>query len=299
VPQTKSIKSIKYSPVNVLNRSFYSSKIFLNDDKKKAIPIDPKLQQAKKPTATMEPPKVATSSSVRSVANIPTTSTGAAPRTVVRGPEDLEAIKANISKLLEQEIETVKDEALAVDAHTDITKQFLAKTKYEIIEGKEGEVTLKRSHANQTVTVIFNKNEPAESQEYENMEEEAAETAKETDDLVAKEGQNGMPVKQTVQIEISFTDKKGKWVLGGFAGKDNRLYIEDMSIAHGDEAPDQSLEALPFESLSDELQDRIYDFLDEVAVDDQLAHFVKYYTAESETKSAVRFLENLKNFMHQ
>jgi len=176
---------------------------------------------------------------------------------------------------------------------------FLQKQKYEIIEGKEGEVTLKRSHANQTVTVIFNKNEPAESQEYENMEEEAAETAKETDDLVAKEGQNGMPVKQTVQIEISFTDKKGKWVLGGFAGKDNRLYIEDMSIAHGDEAPDQSLEALPFESLSDELQDRIYDFLDEVAVDDQLAHFVKYYTAESETKSAVRFLENLKNFMHQ
>ncbi len=70
-----------------------------------------------------------------------------------------------------------------------------------------------------------------------------------------------------------------------------------MSVAQGDEAPEQSLDALPFESLTDELQDRIYDYLDEVAVDDQLAHFVKHYTAECETKSAVKFLENLKDFM--
>jgi len=119
--------------------------------------------------------------------------------------------------------------------------------------------------------------------------------AKETDDLVAKEGENSMPIKQSLQVEVAFSDKKSKWVLGGFAGKDNRLYIEDMSIAHQAEKTETvdnasttneptPLEALPFESLSDELQDRIYDFLDEVHVDDQLAHFVKYYTAESETK---------------
>jgi len=285
---------------NILSRSFYSSKFFLDDDKKKTITLDPKYQ-GKKSTATLEQSRPSLSTMTKSVVS-PTPCSSQAPRTVVRGPEDLESIKANISKLLEQEIETVKEEALAVEIHSDVTKQFLAKTKYEITDGKEGEVSLKRTQGNQTITVVFNRNEPSESQEFEQMEEDAEGSAKENEELVSKDeaSAGAIPVKQSVQIEVAFNDKKGKWVLGGFAGKDNRLYIEDMSIAPSAEeatSSEQSLEAIPFESLSDELQDRIYDYLDEVAVDDQLAHFVKYYTAECETKSAVKFLENLKDLM--
>jgi len=301
----KSTLSINYAPENVLNRSFYSSKFFLTDDKKKAAPIDPKLQQTRK-TTTMEQGS-STSNTMKS-AVIPTPGSTQTPRTVVRGPEDLNDIKANISKLLDNEIETVRDEAVAIDVQSDLTKQFLAKTKYEIIEGKEGEVTLKRVQGVHTISVMFNKNEPAESQEMEQMDEDPEASAKETEDLVGKEGENSMPIKQSIQVEVAFSDKKSKWILGGFAGKDNRLYIEDMSIAQQPEKVEAAesavatndappLEALPFESLSDELQDRIYDFLDEVHVDDQLAHFVKFYTAESETKSAVKFLQNLKELM--
>jgi hypothetical protein len=54
------------------------------------------------------------------------------PRTVVRGPESLDEIKGNIVKLLDGEIQTVKDQSMVADIQSDFTKQFLAKTKYEV-----------------------------------------------------------------------------------------------------------------------------------------------------------------------
>jgi len=210
-PLNKSTLSINYGSENVLNRSFYSSKFFLTDDKKKAAPIDPKLQQTRK-TTTMEQGSSTTSSTMKS-AVIPTPGSTQTPRTVVRGPEDLNDIKANISKLLDNEIETVRDEAVAIDVQSDLTKQFLAKTKYEIIEGKEGEVSLKRVQGVHTITVMFNKNEPAESQELEQMDEDPEASAKETDDLVAKEGENSMPINNLFKLKLLFLIRKanGFW----------------------------------------------------------------------------------------
>ncbi len=47
------------------------------------------------------------------------------------------------------------------------------------------------------------------------MEEEAESAAKETDDLVSKEGATGaLPQKQSVQIEVTFADKKACITLG-------------------------------------------------------------------------------------
>ncbi len=112
---------------------FYSSRLFRFLLASVAPPTtDPKIQQARK-TSTIEQSRPTGSTQIPKSAVIPTPGATSAPRTVVRGPEDLDAIKTNIAKLLEQEIETVKEEALAVDAHTDLTKQFLAKTKYEVL----------------------------------------------------------------------------------------------------------------------------------------------------------------------
>jgi len=261
-------------------RSFHSS-VFLKDkkDTKKVVTT----------TAT------ATATTQKSSAIV------AEPRTVVRGPESLEDIRSNIAKLLDGEIQTVKDQSMTVDIQSDFTKQFLAKSKYEVSETKEGEVTLIRSHGPHRVKITFSRTEE-QDENYDDQEQGAEEGCVEDEDSrdLVERGDQRPASKQALTIEIAFADKEGKWVLSGFAGKDNRLYIEDMSISHAktkEEEDEESLEALPFETLSDDLQDRIYDLLDEVNVDDQLAHFVKQYCAEAETKSAIKFFENLKGLL--
>jgi len=223
------------------------------------------------------------------------------PRTVVRGPESLDDIKTNIVKLLDGEIQTVKDQTMAVDIQSDFTKQFLAKSRYEISESKDGEVAMIRTHGPHKIKVTFNRSEEPE-ENYDDQEAEPEEGAAEDEDAsdLVERGDQRPASKQALTSEIAFGDKEGKWILSGFAGKDNRLYIEDMSISHAktkEEEDEESLEALPFETLSDDLQDRIYDLLDEVNVDDQLAHFVKQYSLEAETKSAIKFFENLKGLL--
>jgi len=286
----------------IAKRTFFSSPIVYKDQKG-----DPKPQ----PTMTETVQRAADPKGTTKAAVVPTT-TG---RTVVRQPESVDDIKTGISKLLDEEIESVKENALPVDSQSDIIKQFLARTKYEVSEGKDGDIIMKRTQGEHTVTITFNKDEPVED-EMENMPGQAGETenepaAEEEDekDAQSKEEGGSFPQKQAVNIEVQFGSKPTKWVLGGFAGKDNRLYIEDMSItteedhkkmaevtaANQSTAP--SVDAIPFESLADNLQDRIYDFLDELAVDDQLAHFVKSYTMAAEAQSAVKFLENLKNLI--
>jgi len=230
-----------------------------------------------------------------------------APRTVVRQPESIDDIKMGISKLLEEEIESVKENALAIETQQDIVRQFLARTKYEITEGKEGDIIMKRTQGDHTVTITFNRDEPVDEEMEQENEPAQAEAEEQKEEGQTDEPGGSFPQKQSVNIEITFANKPLKWILGGFAGKDNRLYIEDMSLATEEQTKKMadtnpmkdgiappSVDAIPFESLADNLQDRIYDFLDEVAVDDQLAHFIKVYTVTAEAKVAVKFLENLK-----
>jgi len=284
--------------MRVPSRSFFTSPSLYNQRGG-----DPK----RKPTIVPEQPRMATTNKGAVVPQ-------AQPRTVVRQPESLDDIKVGISKLLDEEIESVKENALAIETQQDIVKQFLARTKFEVTEGKEGDVIMKRIHGDHVITVTFNKDEPVDDEVDSENEPNAAEEedGKEADasGQEAEAAGGTFPQKQAVNIEVAFSNKPLKWILGGFAGKDNRLYIEDMSLATEEQTKKMaetpvnpllkestappSVDAIPFESLADNLQDRIYDFLDEIGVDDQLAHFIKVYTVTAEAKTAVKFLENLK-----
>jgi len=286
----KNLKTIpRFSTINLgflLPRSFSLSK-FSFDQQKKGPRLEPKPETQKKvsvATATQD-------SKTTAATSIVDTNT----RTVVRGAETEEQIKSSVSKLLETEVENLKDNFMSVDVQADIAKQFLAKSKYEVTEGKDGEVIMKRSQGNQQITVTFNRSEIAEPDEEDVEEAEQAEQGEEK----SNSEDNSNLTKQSLQVEISFKEKKEKWVLSAFSGKDNRLYVEDMSVTPIDipASETSALEALPFESLSDDVQDRIYDLLDEFSVDDQLAHFVKWYTMSSEAKSAIKLLENLKDLL--
>jgi len=242
------------------------------------------------------------------------------PRTVIRGPESIADIKKNISKLCDEEMQVLKEtEGLSDSIEFHLGKEYLERTKFSLEESKEGIIKMTRTVDNQVVTVSFDRFEEPEMERDEN--EEAGEENEENEEVEDEEAeeeegeevaayQSGShtppaPYKHNIQIEIAFKNTdgstKGKWSMAGYAGKDNRLYITDMAVNKGDEPtqidPDIPTQMIPFETLSDDLQDRLYDFLDEVGVDDQMAHFVKQYLIESEVKMASGFLQNLRDLM--
>jgi len=92
--------------------------------------------------------------------------------------------------------------------------------------------------------------------------------------------------------------------LGRLCWEDNRLYVEEMRAVMGEvgktaEGLDAIEEVQPtiFDELNNDLQDRIYDFLDELGVDDRVAHFEKAYLVEYKNKTDIGFLNTLKTLI--
>eukprot|EP01115_Flamella_aegyptia_P002754 TRINITY_DN1385_c0_g1_i1.p1 TRINITY_DN1385_c0_g1~~TRINITY_DN1385_c0_g1_i1.p1 ORF type:complete len:152 (+),score=57.64 TRINITY_DN1385_c0_g1_i1:475-930(+) len=106
-----------------------------------------------------------------------------------------------------------------------------------------------------------------------------------------------LPDRIKLDIEMSFKGKDGKvvgrWFLSGFAASDERLYVTDTATVLG-EAEDPPLNAFSFEDFSDDFQDRIYDYLDEMCVDDQLAQFARDYCRDYSTISSMHLFDTLK-----
>lgn len=263
-------------------------------------------------------PAQAKSAPVNQKVNVQTIQGENMPRTVIRGPESLADIKSNISKLCDEEIRLLQEtEGLTEAVDAEIGLSFLATNKFTLNETEDGLVKLTRALDNHVVVVTFDKfEEPAQEEEARDQDEdedveENDEDAEEDidEDLENEDGKDEeLSYKTNLNIEVQFKNKdgshKGKWILSGFAGKDNRLYINDMGIDKTEpkavvEDPESEIpqNMVPFETLSDDMQDRLYDFLDEVGVDDQLAHFVKQYLIQAEVKQASNFLEELKNLM--
>jgi hypothetical protein len=52
-----------------------------------------------------------------------------------------------------------------------------------------------------------------------------------------------------------------------------------------------------FDNMTQQFQDKVYDFLDVLGIDDQLAQFVRQYPSRYESKSQIEFLQTIKKFM--
>jgi len=241
-------------------------------------------------------------------------------RTIIRGPESLVDIRSNISKLCDEEMRLLAEtEGLSEAINSQASQDYLARTHFQVNESPQGIVTLTRTVDNHVVVISFDKfEEPRAEEEGRNEEEEEEDVDEEQEDEDEEEidgreneGQESdLPYKTNIGVDVKFTNPdgsfKGRWLLHGFAGKDNRLYISDMAIVKDENPTVPSKEdedtppqhpMIPFDSLSDDMQDRLYDFLDEVGVDDRLANFVKNFLIQAEVKQANKFLEELKALM--
>jgi len=244
-----------------------------------------------------------------------------------RSRESLEDITKDLVQLTEKEIQTLMDND-ASSVQTERGKTWLEQSQYALrpVENDPDKLMLTKKIGNTVVTVTFKKTyEEVEEEEEEggaeepsalDMEDQSTETKESTilkdeenegqeswirsgDELPDREN---FPDKHSMEIDIRISDRDGnpKGILHmyGFAGLDDRLYINEM-ICDSD-IKTENLEKkslLTFDDLSDPMQDRIYDYLDELGLDDRMAHFVKTTVAREKIESDIAFLTNLRDIL--
>jgi len=238
--------------------------------------------------------------------------------------ESLDDITKDLVQLTEKEIQTILDDD-ANSIQTERGKTWLEQSKYVLspVPDQKDSLMLTKKTGNASVTVLFKKeyeevdeeegNEANEDQYEEGAETNEQEVAQDEDN----EGQEGwirsgdelpdredLPQKHSMEIDIRIQDKdgkqKGKLHLYGFAGLDDRLYINEMLCESGPEVaanPNEKKSYIVFDDLSDPMQDRIYDYLDELGVDDRMAHFVKTTVAREKKENDIAFLNNFKEIL--
>jgi len=252
--------------------------------------------------------------------------------------EKLEDITKDLVKLTDNEIQSILDSD-ATSIQTERGKTWLEQSMYAIrpVPDNKDLLMLTKKIGNTVVTVTFKKEFEEEEQDEDedadpNEKEEGEEGTEDTEEGVAEkeqaEGQESwirsgdelpdredFPMKHSLEIDIRIHDKKdqpkGNFHLYGFAGLDDRLYINEMLCQTGDVATlnltrnpspsavekDADKTYCVFDDLSDAMQDRIYDYLDELGVDDRMAHFIKTTVMREKKESDIAFLHNFKQIL--
>lgn len=242
--------------------------------------------------------------------------------------EELDDIREDLVKLTEKEISTITEEDQN-SIETQRGKNWLDQSGYtlqDVPEDKDS-VMLSKQIGNTSVIVTFAKDfEENEEEDEEELagEEGQEETPEEVAETEEGEGveqfirsgdelpdRQGLPAKHSLEIDIRINDKEGKPKgqihMYGFAGLDDRLYINEMLSNVG---PPKEKKPTPeniseiddinmviFDDLSTAMQDRVYDYLDELGVDDKMAHFIKVTVARERKESDIAFLNSFKEIL--
>ena len=77
----------------------------------------------------------------------------------------------------------------------------------------------------------------------------------------------------------------------------NEILSNPPKKKEGEEVGEDHTSMIVFDDLSVPMQDRIYDYLDELGVDDRMAHFIKVTVARERKESDIEFLNNFKEII--
>jgi len=239
------------------------------------------------------------------------------------GKENLDDIARDLIKLTEKEIQTILEED-GSSIQTERGKTWLEQSQYSLrpVPDNKDLLVLTKKTGNTTVAVTFKKEyeEVDENEEDEEEYEEGTQTEAKEDteaEIVKDEenegqdwvrsgdelpGREDFPQKHSLEIDIRIQDKqgvpKGKLHMYAFAGLDDRLYVNEMLCENDVSVQTEEKKSYcVFDDLSDAMQDRIYDYLDELGVDDRMAHFIKTTVAREKKESDIAFLTNFKEIL--
>jgi len=117
----------------------------------------------------------------------------------------------------------------------------------------------------------------------------------------------GFPKEVPLEVRVGVTDKLGKprgeLVVHGFAGEDSRLFAQAIEIPRPRKAGEDAMEDGPegpevaVESLQNATQDRFYDFLDSLGVDDKMSNYIKQHVWASRLTSEIDALKGVKSIL--
>eukprot|EP01090_Pellita_catalonica_P022710 TRINITY_DN8931_c0_g1_i2.p1 TRINITY_DN8931_c0_g1~~TRINITY_DN8931_c0_g1_i2.p1 ORF type:complete len:251 (-),score=37.10 TRINITY_DN8931_c0_g1_i2:682-1434(-) len=199
-------------------------------------------------------------------------------------------ISSDIAKGVEEEVRA-KDSFLKFEKYLS-EKDFLLDTD-------ETAVTLTKSIGKHVVFVKFNPTSEGEEydseyeSEYEsedNEEEDGVEEVSEEEDDINQEDILEVPI----QIQISTLGSDQKTILktlslSGTAAYD-RLYLDALYSANG-------AINIHFEELSENLQTKIYDYLEALSIDNDFSAFVNSYVNNYENVNYLNVLAHVKDYM--
>lgn len=152
-------------------------------------------------------------------------------------------------------------EGLGIEVSRELDEEQLA--GLEAAEDARGQVEQRRggrggSEAQAAAEDGEDDDEGDDDEEEQEDEESSSDSSDDEDD------ENNQVMFEVKVARAGSTRPIGLWCM---AGLDNRLYVEQVFVESG--AP------LNFASLSEEVQDRVYDFLDSIKVDDRFGFYMR------------------------
>eukprot|EP01114_Cavostelium_apophysatum_P017011 TRINITY_DN495_c0_g1_i1.p1 TRINITY_DN495_c0_g1~~TRINITY_DN495_c0_g1_i1.p1 ORF type:complete len:301 (-),score=80.84 TRINITY_DN495_c0_g1_i1:138-1040(-) len=256
----------------------------------------------------------------------PQTSKGASKEVTTKN--GLEQLKQQLVSLSAKEIQSIKE---AQDTQfagiPNDAQMWLNKSGYSLSETEEGISVLSKAAKDYSVRVHFSTGEDEGDQmanpdkpagEDEQDEDEQALDQSETDaEVNDAEGNDVGQQSRTLsfEAEIIFNDKqgepKGGFILTGEVGEDCRVYVNDLQAStdikkhminsrQSEEESKKQPKVLPvatFDKLNQDFQDRVYDLLDEVGIDDKMGSFIRYHADTFEDKQSVEVMENIRKIL--
>jgi len=231
---------------------------------------------------------------------------------VAQKEESFDTIRSSIASLCDKEIQSIADfERDSI--HVNIGEKFLKDSGFKITEERRSDemdegnfAVLTKEMNNTSIKVSFRlEEEEQDEDDYQNEEEgdEEEEEEEERENVIPLNEHpefESLPRKHSLRIELTIhgkgkeKEKEGTFHLEGFSGIDNRLYINEILV---EKTGDKEASHCVFDDLSDEIQDRIYDYLDSLEVDDKLALFVKQIVARKRSESDINFLKKFKQLI--
>jgi hypothetical protein len=185
-----------------------------------------------------------------------------------------------LRKITDKEIEEIA-------VRSEEEKEFL-ETKnftFEVLDGVKRQAS--RSVKGFTVNVIFEVPESLDIKEDipEQNPDEPEAVSPEADQAQA-EVPSYIKLKVTVKSEDHTSDLQAQCVIG----QDRRFYVETIQTSDGPNP-------VWIYDLSEEFQQRLYDFFDHLGLDDQFANFAILHSENHFAQNAINHLKNLSKFL--
>jgi len=233
----------------------------------------------------------------------------------------LEHWKKQLSVLASKEINEIKGQIESqFGSPNNHTPQWLSKSGFAIKRLNDGTIQLLKETKGFNVTISFdpmfqeeNQNEyddtnVPEAGEGKSDSESSSESSSENEDNQDEADQAEKPNTQSVPFGVDLAilgkegEAKGTVTFVGEVGADCRVYINTVQAIQGAQPvrtnkldiEDFVHPSAEFDRLSQDVQDRMYDLLDEIGVDDKMGSYIRYFVDTYETTNTVSVLDNLQ-----